>query len=103
MADWTSPWGETLYNVHEPEKCAGRHCTIHNPSDHHMRDWPMVWRDWHGYFERQCPHGIGHPDPDGVAYMESITAPKYRRYVGVHGCDMCCHSRAKVRTNEPEE
>jgi len=46
----------------------------------------MVWRQWHGLFERQCPHGIGHPDPDDVAYRLSIGDD----YAGTHGCDGCC-------------
>lgn len=85
-----------LQNVHSPDKCRGYSCIIHNPSDHHMREWPMVWREWHGYFERTCPHGIGHPDPDDVAYRLRIGD----RSVGVHGCDGCC-ARGAVDDLEP--
>lgn len=31
--------GLHLVNVHDPTKCIGRPCVIHNQSDHHMRDW----------------------------------------------------------------
>lgn len=69
---------QVVTNVHAPEQCAGRPCPIHNPSDHHMRSFPQHWRDDRGLMERICPHGVGHPDPDG---LESH---------GVHGCDGCC-------------
>lgn len=64
--------------VHPKTQCAGQHCCIHNPSDHHMKDWPQNWREDRGIMERICPHGIGHPDPDDP------TTDK------VHGCDGCC-------------
>jgi hypothetical protein len=74
---FTTPGG-TLGNVHKAEKCDGRPCIVHNPTEHHMRNWPLVWRAFRGQFERTCPHGIGHPDPDQIGDM-------------THGCDGCCH------------
>lgn len=82
---------QILHNVHKPEDCAGRPCVIHNPSDHHMRKWPLHWRDDRMIFERLCPHGIGHPDPDSL-YHERLAADGDEQYVGVHGCDGCCAS-----------
>ncbi len=32
--------------------------------------------------ERTCAHGIGHPDPDSLAWLGCE---------GIHGCDGCCH------------
>lgn len=64
-------------NVHDKSDCSGK-CPIHNPSDHHMVEWPTHWRDDVGFMERICPCGIGHPDPDDK------TAD------GVHGCCGCC-------------
>jgi hypothetical protein len=64
--------------VHPKTKCKGQNCCIHNPSDHHMRDWPQNWRGDRNLMERICPHGIGHPDPDD---------PNPDK---VHGCDGCC-------------
>lgn len=64
--------------VHPKTKCKGQHCCIHNPSDHHMKEWPQNWREDRGIMERICPHGIGHPDPDD---------PTTDR---IHGCDGCC-------------
>jgi hypothetical protein len=88
MADFDLGNGYVLKNVHDPFLCQGRGCSIHHPSDHHMRDWPMVWRDFHMYFERQCSHGIGHPDPDDMAYQRALNGRD--DLIGVHGCDGCC-------------
>jgi hypothetical protein len=101
--------------VHDPARCEGRSCVIHNPSDHHMKDWPLNWRSDTGVMERTCPHGIGHPDHDHMAYVRSLTPehecpqdesygvnkfhqeadwPKcpypHLEWQGVHGCDGCC-------------
>lgn len=76
----------TLTNVHSRKECDGRPCIIHNPSDHHMRDWPLIWREDRGIMERICPHGIGHIDPDCLAYQISIG----HSGAGTHGCDLCC-------------
>ena len=82
--------GETvLENVHPATACEGEHCVLHNPSEHHMRSWPTVWRGDKRIMERTCPHGVGHPDPDDLAFH----IRNERSYVGVHGCDGCCHER----------
>lgn len=82
-----------LSNVHPASKCAGQACTLHNPSDHHMKDWPMLWRDDRKIMERICPHGAGHPDPDEMAYQATLPDGDS----GVHGCHfaegenrLCC-------------
>jgi hypothetical protein len=89
------PEGATIMTVHEWSKCYGRPCVIHNPSDHHMREYPLHWRADRGIFERICAHGIGHPDPDQMEYFrESAPDPEYREWHAnlqmVHGCDGCC-------------
>ena len=76
----------SLGNVHRRVECAGRPCVIHTPSDHHMRTWPLVWRADKGVMERTCPHGVGHPDPDELAYLRTIGAEAR----SIHGCDGCC-------------
>ncbi len=74
--------------THSPDKCKGHYCCIHNPSEHHMREWTMLWRDDTKVMERLCPtHGVGHPDPDEVAY--NVRAGKAHK--NVHGCCGCCH------------
>jgi len=72
---------------HAPASCAGSACAIHNPSAHHMRDWPINARE-STLIERVCPHGIGHPDPDSLAYFKRRGWDGY----GVHGCDNCCRA-----------
>ena len=55
--------------VHPESACQGPwSCSIHRPSDHRMVGWPLTWRDDRGFLERKCEHGIGHPDPDDIAY-----------------------------------
>lgn len=78
----------TLRNVHLADKCAGQYCVIHNPSDHHMREWPLNWRDDTGIMERFCPHGVGHPDPDALDFHARLG----QSWSGVHGCDGCCRA-----------
>ncbi len=69
--------------VHGPARCEGQWCTIHNPSGHHMNEWPQLWRADRKLMERTCPHDIGHPDPDDTS-LRSVAAQD------VHGCDGCC-------------
>jgi hypothetical protein len=80
-----------LLKTHDETQCGGEHCCIHNPSEHHMRTWPLNWRNDTGVMERICPHGVGHPDPDDDAHNVRIG----REYLTVHGCDGCC------RPNDP--
>lgn len=81
--------GGVLTNVHDPAQCAGEFCAMHNPSDHHMRSWPSNWRGDRHLMERICPHGIGHPDPDDIAFKVRRD-PIDGHYEAVHGCDGCC-------------
>jgi hypothetical protein len=76
---WTDDFGTTVI-VHDRTKCLGTYCTIHNHSNHVMKDFSQKWRTDKRYMERVCPHGIGHPDPDEV----------YDNRNGIHGCDGCC-------------
>lgn len=73
---------ENLVAVHDSSQCEGEFCTIHNMSDHSMRAFPQHWRGDRGLMERMCPHGVGHPDPDDVKYVDP--------YERIHGCDGCC-------------
>jgi hypothetical protein len=105
VATKTVGWFKTLKAVHQPETCAGQDCVLHNPSSHDMLDRPMVWRQDTGVMERTCEHGVGHPDPDHMSYVKSLTPEHdcelvegYKRncgyphleWQGVHGCDRCC-------------
>lgn len=84
--------------VHDPELCEGRPCSIHNPSDHHMKTWPLNWRGDRRLMERICPHGVGHPDPDHIAFARSVpfTQGRYDPN-GTHGCDGCCDPSGDMR------
>jgi hypothetical protein len=80
-------------HYHSKTQCAGTYCTLHKPSKHVMRDWPMNLRtdSWAApLIERICKHGCGHPDPDSVTYLESISRKGSKGTWGVHGCDGCC-------------
>lgn len=74
---------------HARGDCALEHCCFHNPSEHSMRDFPMHLRtDWGvAMIERTCPHGVGHPDPDSVAWLNKTYGDQMW---DIHGCDGCC-------------
>lgn len=76
--------------THDPDRCVGTFCVIHNPSDHHMKNWPITLRlDRIGALaERRCEHGVGHPDPDSLAFIDTLIGEENSE--GVHGCDGCC-------------
>ena len=80
--NWKPHKSDQVFIAHDPALCEGRPCCVHNPSDHHMRDWPQNYRIDTGVTERICSHGVGHPDPDQ-------TWPKDDPH-WIHGCDGCC-------------
>lgn len=57
-----------------------------------MSEFPRQWRQagpWDikpSHMERICPHGVGHPDPDSLAYLDAVGV----KGAGIHGCDGCC-------------
>lgn len=84
--------GGEMVVAHPRKDCirVNGYCAVHEPSPHHMSEWPQHFRQDRGLMERVCPHGIGHPDPDDrafVALMNGITLPGWD---SVHGCDGCC-------------
>jgi hypothetical protein len=83
---------ETAYFTHPKEKCLGEVCTVHNRSNHIMRDFPQHWRIDRRIIERICPHGIGHPDPDEYRILNGEDD-------GSHGCDGCC-GKKKTRKSK---
>lgn len=96
MEEFTDQVTGTVWNVHESSTCEGGHCAIHNPSDHPLKDAPIHLRGPNpfsmkptGFIERMCEHGVGHSDPDSVAFYNSIG----QTGTGIHGCDGCCTGR----------
>lgn len=85
-----------VVGLHLEGKCLGETCVVHNPSTHHMSRWPLWLREI-GLFERLCPHGIGHPDPDSLAFFQAMMMDEY----AVHGCDGCCRPNAGPRYRAP--
>lgn len=81
-----------VMRTHPRSRCAGDFCSVHNPSDHPLKDAPRNWRSDRGLMERVCEHGIGHPDPDDLAFKRRTMDPRdYTNHAyGVHGCDTCC-------------
>ena len=69
------------FRTHDDQACTREHCPVHNPSNHHMRTWPLNYRSDRGITERICKCGIGHPDPDCPRAQED----------SIHGCCGCCH------------
>ena len=57
--------GQKLIKVHASYECFQPNCCVHNPSDHHMKEWLMIFKPEYGSMQRICPdHAIFHPDPD---------------------------------------
>lgn len=83
--------------VHRHELCEGRGCCIHHPSHHPMVTWPRNWRSDRRMMERLCSHGIGHPDPDDLDFINSLPG---RHDDGTHCCDGCCSFKVKMGLNE---
>jgi hypothetical protein len=79
--------GAVIEHVHSDDDCYGRPCPFHRPTNHHMRTWPLHWRDDRRIFERICRHGTGHPDPDQHDYWRAVG----ELHQGIHGCcEGCC-------------
>jgi hypothetical protein len=86
MEKYITGTGQVL-KVHDAKDCEGRYCCIHNPSNHHMKDWPTNWREDRGLMERICKCGVGHPDPDDIQHkILNGMSPS----MVVHGCCGCC-------------
>lgn len=81
----------TVWAYHSHDLCGGRPCPIHAPSQHHMRDWPVLMPvDPHDVvLERMCAHQVAHPDPDSVE-LATCFDPTNEGAHGLHTCDGCC-------------
>lgn len=88
------PGQGALTKVHDASECHGRHCWVHDPSAHPLRHAPIVWRADKHAAERRCVHGIGHPDPDDLAYQRMVGRSDMD-WLENHNCDGCCSSSVK--------
>jgi hypothetical protein len=88
LDSYRSGTGQWL-KVHQRKDCTPP-CPIHDPSEHPMRDFKLHYREDRGIFERLCPHGVGHPDPDTLAYIATKLGDEEAEAQGIHGCDGCC-------------
>lgn len=89
--------GKTVLRTHPEGACSGEYCSIHNPSDHALKDAPLNWRGDRGLMERICEHGVGHPDPDHLAHTERLHGARAAQVESVHGCDFCCVEKEESR------
>lgn len=81
----------TLLRTHPESACAGGHCCIHNPSDHPLRDAPLVWWSQLNFMDRVCAHDGKHPDPDALAFKAASQTPQWLLLLlESHDCDGCC-------------
>lgn len=62
------PDGSVL-QTHDAGACQGRHCSLHNPSDHPLKDMPLHWDSSRRVMMRICPCGVYHPDPDHLTFV----------------------------------
>lgn len=82
-----TPDGEYKLRTHARNADCDLGCAIHNPSNHFMNraNWRYNWRFDRGILERLDPElGVGHPDPDGLAYLTRIGEDA--KVAGNHGC-----------------
>jgi len=85
--------GNILHNVHpQIEECSQNGCVIHAPSEHHLRHMPTSFRYDRQMMERICEHGIGHPDPDYLSFIERTQGIEAAKTESIHGCDGCCQA-----------
>lgn len=85
--------GAIISNTHPAGECAGPGgCPLHAPSDHALRDAPLVSYPPTGGLGRRCGHGQDHPDVDDVAWRgRGTTMSASRRPTWLHQpCDGCC-------------
>ena len=76
--------------THDSTECALAYCCIHKPSGHPLASAPLRWQNDLRFMERVCAHGIGHPDPDSLDYINALFGEMAAAFVSTHRCDGCC-------------
>lgn len=70
MEEYLDGFGHTVL-VHSKDKCEGRNCVIHNPSDHPLRKYPTSWDDDRRLMYRVLEEQhIKIIDPDEMEYQK---------------------------------
>lgn len=84
--------GQIPVAVHPASACAERElpCSIHHPSDNHMRNWPKMWDAQKKIMYRRCKHKDFHPDFDHLAFMAGRFGHNAAEEQAAHACDGCC-------------
>lgn len=88
---WTG-MGARMVRVHERNEQCDISCVIHNPSKHEMSHLPTHWRWYRGIMERICKHGVGHIDPDNLAFIRRTRGDVPAYMESTHSCceKGCC-------------
>lgn len=84
--------GSIITNTHPSTDCSGPlGCALHAPSDHPLRDAPLVYYPSTGGLGRRCAHQ-DHPDVDDIAWRgRGATNYAGRRPEWLHQpCCGCC-------------
>ncbi|WP_309647135.1 hypothetical protein [Nocardioides sp.] len=90
---WALADGNIISNTHPQWRCRGRigGCALHNPSDHALRDAPLVM--YRGRLGRRCEHQ-DHPDLDDAVYLDDQGTQSAYRYARgpswLHECACDC-------------
>ncbi len=82
-----------LSRVHSEQACSGRHCWIHNPSEHPLASASVVWDERRRTAYRVCEHAIVHEDPDDQWFRRRFRthhAGLARLPNPAANCDGCC-------------
>lgn len=88
--------GGDLLRTHGRDQCAGQYCSLHNPSDHPLRDATIKWDRTRNLMVRFCNHGFWHPDADDIAFKHRSTGAHWAAACERHECDGCCGSPAGI-------
>ena len=96
------PNGQLLINVHGEVDCVERGCSIHHPSNHHMKQFSQVYNHSDGWMMRVCDHGITASGPLMTrSYHQDILKDAHTLD---HACDGCCHAPdRKIEQNNDNE
>lgn len=80
----------TPLQIHPAHACRGSYCSMHNPSDHPLRDAPQLWDPRFRSIYRMCTHGNVHLDPDDFTFKWRAGASlQVLALISVHDCDGC--------------